>query len=249
MTNANTKAVYDAYDRAVTDSIAIHGTIPHCDSRILHPLGTCAYCDVRPELHEARRRLGINYTGAAPDPQAYPCPAEAARPLATIEKWGGNRRETSETAAAREHYYGVELPAALDALTFSHAVPEDYGCKRDSGAILSSGWGPEAPLTISQLQKDSARISKAHGFWDEVDTVDQKYTTFARLCMIHSEVSEAMEAVRKGHHALDVASELADIVIRVCDLAEFLEVDLSQAISTKQAINETRPFKHGGKLL
>ena len=46
-----------------------------------------------------------------------------------------------------------------------------------------------------------------------------------------------------------VPSELADIVIRVLDLAEYYGIDMGEAIAQKHAYNLTRPYKHGGKKL
>ena len=45
-----------------------------------------------------------------------------------------------------------------------------------------------------------------------------------------------------------MASELADIVIRVGDLAERLGIDLGRAVEEKHAFNLTRAMKHGGKV-
>lgn len=42
-------------------------------------------------------------------------------------------------------------------------------------------------------------------------------------------------------------TELADIVIRVFDLAGALNIDLEEVILRKMAYNETRPYRHGGK--
>jgi NTP pyrophosphatase (non-canonical NTP hydrolase) len=42
-------------------------------------------------------------------------------------------------------------------------------------------------------------------------------------------------------------SELADIVIRVADLAGALGIDLAEAIRIKLAFNRTRTHRHGGK--
>ena len=44
-----------------------------------------------------------------------------------------------------------------------------------------------------------------------------------------------------------VPSELADIVIRVMDIAEFYGIDLAQAILDKMEYNNARPYKHGRK--
>ena len=67
-----------------------------------------------------------------------------------------------------------------------------------------------------------------------------------KLCLIHSEVSEAMEGHRKGlfddkltsRPAIEV--ELADAVIRICDLAGALGLDLGGAIADKMIYNANR---------
>jgi hypothetical protein len=41
-------------------------TFPHCDQRILHAPGECAYCDVHADWQELRRGWGIAFTGHAP---------------------------------------------------------------------------------------------------------------------------------------------------------------------------------------
>lgn len=68
-----------------------------------------------------------------------------------------------------------------------------------------------------------------------------------KLCLIHSEISEAMEGHRKG--LMDdklptrpmVEVELADALIRICDLAGALGLDLGGAIAEKMAYNAQRP--------
>lgn len=67
---------------------------PHCESRILHAPGECAYCDERPELQMIRETWGICYTGHAPTSQTpIPCPADLAvskGERADFNKWYGN---------------------------------------------------------------------------------------------------------------------------------------------------------------
>jgi NTP pyrophosphatase (non-canonical NTP hydrolase) len=66
------------------------------------------------------------------------------------------------------------------------------------------------------------------------------------LCLIHSEISEAMEGYRKDKmddHLPDremVEVELADAMIRIFDLAGFLGVDLAGAVIEKLAYNKER---------
>lgn len=66
------------------------------------------------------------------------------------------------------------------------------------------------------------------------------------LALIHSEISEGLEAARKdlpsdhieGFSGLE--EELADAVIRICDLAGALQLRLGAALTAKLAFNRTR---------
>lgn len=92
--------------------------------------------------------------------------------------------------------------------------------------------------------------SASKGFWTgpENDNVPTK------LCLIHSEISEALETFRKGSPPSEkippitnFAEELADAVIRIGDLCGRLGIDLGDAIVKKLSYNATRPHMHGGK--
>jgi NTP pyrophosphatase (non-canonical NTP hydrolase) len=67
-----------------------------------------------------------------------------------------------------------------------------------------------------------------------------------KLCLIHSEISEAMEGHRKRlmddklPHRPMLEVELADAVIRCFDLAGGLGLDLGSAIAEKLAFNASR---------
>lgn len=81
-----------------------------------------------------------------------------------------------------------------------------------------------------------------------------------KLCLCHSELSEAMEGHRKGlmddklPHRSMLEVELADVIIRVADLAGAMRFDLGGAVEEKLAFNAVRPdhkpenrIKDGGK--
>lgn len=96
--------------------------------------------------------------------------------------------------------------------------------------------------------------SRDHGFWEGPSNQNVP----SKLALIHSEISEALEAYRNGT-AVDsypdggkpegLGVELADAVIRILDLAVWLNIDLPYAMKVKAEYNLTRPYKHGGKVV
>lgn len=82
------------------------------------------------------------------------------------------------------------------------------------------------------------------------------------MCLIHSEISEALEGYRKGlmddklPNRKMVEVELADTLIRLFDLAGYLGLDLGGAVFEKMEYNKSREDhkienrkKEGGKKL
>jgi len=67
-----------------------------------------------------------------------------------------------------------------------------------------------------------------------------------KLALIHSEVSEGLEGHRKNQmddklpHRPMIEVELADALIRICDLAGAMNLDLGGAIAEKLAFNAQR---------
>lgn len=84
------------------------------------------------------------------------------------------------------------------------------------------------------------------GFWDEARNDGEM------IALMHSELSEALEAIRTGTKAdehvpeySNLTIELADCIIRIMDFADARGLSLGGAIVAKMAYNETRPHKHG----
>ena len=91
----------------------------------------------------------------------------------------------------------------------------------------------------------------AKGFWDANTEENRTIFYLKQLAMIHSEVSEVLEAIRKekGHEV--VVEELADIMIRTMDLwagmswDHYTNVSLRDSIYNKVKKNQGRPKMHG----
>lgn len=116
---------------------------------------------------------------------------------------------------------------------------------------LQDAFGKKAFASVNWLKSLAARAhqtSITHGFWEEPVMMDQYV---AKLALIHSEVTEVLEALRKGQGKDKVTEEFADIFIRCFCLHEKLvedgeaSDDLQEIIIRKMVDNEARPVKHG----
>ena len=105
--------------------------------------------------------------------------------------------------------------------------------------------------SIEETQYQIHQNAKAKGFWNTFQGRRDINFILKQLAMIHSEVSEVLEAVRKEKGDDYIAEEFADILIRVFDLYEgmvqagFNMPPLGQAIELKLRLNNLREHMHG----
>lgn len=111
-------------------------------------------------------------------------------------------------------------------------------------------------------QRGAFDINTLNGWWDDRNGILESKLPGAVptvitgcLGLVATEVSEAIEAVRKHDpstwadaNAKDtLVRELAGTIVRCMDLAERLELPLAEAIVAEIKANAERGYRHGGK--
>lgn len=116
---------------------------------------------------------------------------------------------------------------------------------------------------LNDLAREIHADNVAAGWWslpDGTDTRSNPYAFSNKLALVHSELSEALEADRKNlkdeklPHRDGREVELADAFIRLFDIAGGYGMDIGGAIAEKRAYNANRSdhkrenrLKAGGK--
>ena len=105
---------------------------------------------------------------------------------------------------------------------------------------------------LNELVERVHKNAVDHGFWENERNFGEI------ISLMHSELSEAFEEYRigkkynetyyeNGEKPCGIPSELADVILRICDFCGAYNIDLDKIINEKVEYNETRPYKHGKK--
>jgi NTP pyrophosphatase (non-canonical NTP hydrolase) len=106
-------------------------------------------------------------------------------------------------------------------------------------------------IDLDELANSLHENAVSKGFWEPNTPENRTVFYLKQLAMIHSEVSEVLEAIRKDKGDDKVVEELADILIRVLDLYggmiddEYTILSLEGMLLEKAQVNTERPRLHG----
>lgn len=118
----------------------------------------------------------------------------------------------------------------------------------------------DAACSLNYLSTEIHNRNEAAGWWTDLATGESlkgykegpqipsnaKRDVLNLLCLVHSEISEACEGVRKNlpddklHHRSMFEVELADALIRIFDIAGAHNLDLGGAVYEKLQFNANR---------
>ena len=123
----------------------------------------------------------------------------------------------------------------------AHQAAVDSGfwdCPFFDGGTCSNGIEFEG---VTEISSDYCNNKCKHNQWG-------KRNKGELIALMHSELSEALEALRQVDESKNnVGEELADCCIRIFDYCGARDIDLEKELNEKIEINKKRPKKHGKK--
>ena len=118
---------------------------------------------------------------------------------------------------------------------------------------------------FDQVQSVAHDVNLKNGWWDQRLAVEwacgrvgidhHPSLAIELIGLMHTELSEAVEAARKhpfetwsDHETKDtMVRELAGTIVRIMDMAEYFKLPLAKAIEAEIEANRKRGYMHGGK--
>lgn len=129
----------------------------------------------------------------------------------------------------------------------TEGLQANWDAERDEDELppLNISWQVEPGGGMNRLSEDVLAWAKRKGFSHPYG-YDDTVMLLSRLALVHSEVSEMVEAARKPEVDVDnFREEMADTFIRLFHLCGALGIDIEAEIAKKMEVNETRPHMHG----
>ncbi len=94
------------------------------------------------------------------------------------------------------------------------------------------------PIGLNEKMAQVRALADAKGFSSDPARI------WEMLALIHTEVSEATDAYKKGESFEHVGEELIDAIIRILHLCSALDLDAEALFRAKMQRNWERPYKY-----
>lgn len=165
--------------------------------------------------------------------------------MSFIEAWNETAKEVHDTAVEKGWWEEV-----LRRGTCGNGKPHEYILEENpDGTMMENRYQLLCRKCGDRITSQTELI---HTLW----SVATKRNDAEMIALMHSELSEALEGLRKGDPANDQLPEFsyqevefADVIIRMMDMARARGLRIAEALEMKREYNKNRSYRHGGKTI